>query len=109
LHFLPPHASDQTQTLDIGVLGLQKMDTSKISIAYGFNPQTEQLLRILRGFYIAATPYNVIQAFRVGEVCVRFSQCNEALLAFIDQKTTKSVRNWKAAKQQIPVDSLDPE
>jgi hypothetical protein len=42
-HFLPPHMSDQTQALDLGVFALQKAEASQIRPGPELNPQTCQI------------------------------------------------------------------
>jgi hypothetical protein len=105
LHYLPPHSSDQTQPLDLGIFGLQKMEASRIRFGVRFNPQTEQLLPTLGGFRKAATPYNVTLVFRVARICSRYSQCHETLLTFIDRKAAVNIGHWKTTKTRISIDS----
>ena len=44
---LASHSSDQTQPLDIGILGIQKVRMNRMSVPSGLSNQSAQIIRIL--------------------------------------------------------------
>jgi hypothetical protein len=61
--FLPPHSSDQTQALDLGIFGIQKMAMGRIHPPEWLTPQTQILMKILGAWQAVTTPPNVVSAF----------------------------------------------
>jgi hypothetical protein len=63
LHFLPPHSSDRTQPLDLGLFGLTKRSLTKVRPDPEKSMQSNQLIRMLCAWFSAATPKNIIGSF----------------------------------------------
>jgi hypothetical protein len=61
--FLPPHSSDQTQPLDLGIFGIQKQAMSRIHPPEWLSQQTQVLMKILGAWQAVTTPPNVVSAF----------------------------------------------
>jgi hypothetical protein len=62
--FLPPHSSNQLQPLDVSVFGITKGYINRANKLEKNNVQTDHIVRILKGFYAAASPPNIIETFR---------------------------------------------
>ncbi|KAH0791100.1 DDE-domain-containing protein [Histomonas meleagridis] len=66
-----PHSSNQTQFVDLLIFGLQKAKMQQIRINNQFNPQTQQVIKILDSWQRVTTPINVIAAFRRGGLIIQ--------------------------------------
>jgi hypothetical protein len=49
--FLPPHSSDQTQSLHLAVFRIEKAKASKMRPASGLNPQSKQIIKTVNGYH----------------------------------------------------------
>jgi hypothetical protein len=51
---LPPHSSDKTQALDLGLFGITKQVLTKVRVDPEKSPQSNQLIRMLSAWHVAA-------------------------------------------------------
>lgn len=61
--FLPPHSSDQTQPLDVGLFGNMKMAQSRIHCPKRMSTQSQQVVKMISAYYSAGHPLAVTGAF----------------------------------------------
>jgi hypothetical protein len=61
---LPPHSSDQTQALDLGIFAIQKDEAARTRSSSRLNPQTQQLVKMLNGYHKACCRNNITSASR---------------------------------------------
>jgi hypothetical protein len=66
--WLPAHASDQLQMLDLSLFGLTKSLTSRINEFAAVNVQRWDICRVVCSFLSAATPLNIVQSLRNGGI-----------------------------------------
>jgi hypothetical protein len=81
LHVLPPQSSDKTQALDLGLFGITKQALTKVRPDSEKSAQTNQLIRMLSAWDVAATPRNIVGSFRRSGIVVRWQEDRGALLA----------------------------
>jgi hypothetical protein len=98
---IPPQTSDQLQPLDLGLFALHKMECHRVHPHTDLSAQTVKILKILCGFQKAATPLNVIKAFRRAGVTSRWDRAAEALICHIHRTCAKEIRHWNQAKSRI--------
>jgi hypothetical protein len=67
---LPPHSSNQLQPLDVSTFGIAKGYISRVNKLEKVNIQTDHIVRILKGFYLAASPPNIVATFRNAGISV---------------------------------------
>jgi hypothetical protein len=81
LHWLPPHSSDETQPLDLGVFGLTRQALRRVRTNPEKTAQSNQWIRMLCAWHVAATPRNVIGRFRPAGLVVHWDAGQERLMA----------------------------
>ncbi len=91
--FLPPHSSDQTQPLDIGIFAVQKTKMNRIFVPSGLSQQSSQLIKIIDSFRQTSTISNVISAFRGAGIVSSFDK-EYGLVAKVDRSQAIKVRHW---------------
>jgi hypothetical protein len=62
--FLPPHASNQLQMLDLCIFGVTNRHIAKVNELGKTSIQTTDIHRIRQGFYSTAMPANTVASFR---------------------------------------------
>jgi hypothetical protein len=62
--FLPAHSSHLTQPLDVRLFAIHKPAIHRIRSPKWMNSQTAQIMKILGAWQVAATPPNIISAFK---------------------------------------------
>jgi hypothetical protein len=82
-HWLQPHSSDKTQPLDLGLFGLTKQALGKVRVDPDKTAQSNQFIRMLCAWHIAATAKNVIGNFRRAGLVVEWNEEQERLMAKI--------------------------
>jgi hypothetical protein len=101
--FLPPHSSDQTQPLDLGIFGVQKSEAAKVRPSAQLNPQTRQVIKAIAGYQKACTPSNVVNAFRRAGIATGWSGEHSALIARVERSGADKIRHWTYEKRRIPL------
>jgi hypothetical protein len=66
--WLPPHASNQLQMLDLCIFGLTKRAIMRANRLEKVNIQTDHIVRVLESFMSAAVPHNIIKSFANGGI-----------------------------------------
>jgi hypothetical protein len=61
---LPPHSSNQLQTLDLSIFRITKRHILRMNKMENLNVQSKHIAQVVCSFMSAATPVNVIQMFR---------------------------------------------
>jgi hypothetical protein len=84
VHSLPPHSSDNTQPLDFGLFGLTKQAVRRVRTDSEKTAQSNQLIRMLCAWHVAATPRNVIGSFRRAGLVVYWDARQERLMARVE-------------------------
>jgi hypothetical protein len=98
--FLLPHASDQTQPLDLLTFALMKQPYSASKFKRLTNPQSNQLVRILSGWFAASAPHHNVEAF-VSLGLIPFEESGQFFLR-LDQEQAWRVREWSRTSGGIP-------
>jgi hypothetical protein len=101
---LPPHSSDQTQPLDLSIFGLQKRELATIHPRNDLNPQTYQLVWIMCALQKAATPPNVVGAFKRAGICSLVDPFTRERIVQIQRGCADKVRLWNPSKSRIRAD-----
>ena len=104
LMFYPPHMSDQLQPCDLGLFGNQKRWQPNISVDKTFNIQTRQVIRILDALRMAATPKNIVGAFRKSGIVNTYEVHWGRLIARVDRQCATRVRHFNNPEGDLPVD-----
>lgn len=94
LMFYPPHTSDQLQPCDLGLFGNQKRWQANISVDKTLNIQTRQVIRILDALRMAATPKNIVGAFRKSGIVNTYDASSGRLVARVDRQCATEVRHF---------------
>ena len=97
--FLPPHSSDQTQPLDLGVFGPTKRYCSNFRKHPDVSNQTNQTIKTIRSLWQASAPDCVISAFRCAGIVPipQASIDNTLILAKVARSCCESVRHYQAS------------
>jgi hypothetical protein len=101
--FLPPHSSDQTQPLDLGIFGLEKAEATRIRVPDDVTPQTRQIVKAIGGYLRACLPNCVVSAFRQAGIVSDWHTTHNALVARIDREATTRIRHWNLSRTRIPI------
>jgi hypothetical protein len=101
---LPPHSSDQTQPLDLGIFHIAKTGQERIRTFPQLNEQSKQLIKLLSGWQSATTPVNITSAFRQAGILTRLN--NETMIIHIDPEYAIKVRHQKVADNMLPNPTL---
>jgi hypothetical protein len=101
---IPAHTSDQLQPLDVGLFALHKLESHRVMPHLDLNAQTVKLIRMLCGFQKAATPVNVIGAFRRAGIICRWDGLAKALRCVIDRSEAADVRHWHHSKSRVQLE-----
>jgi hypothetical protein len=105
--FLVPHASDQTQPLDLLTFALMKQRYSASKFQRLTNPQSNQVVRILGAWFAASAPHHNVEAFMsLGLIPFRESNC---CFLRVDRERARRVREWPRTSGGIPAADLPPE
>jgi hypothetical protein len=72
LQILPPHSSDRTHALDLGLFGITKCALAKVRSDPEKSAQSNQLIRMLCAWHTAAALRNIIASFRRSGVVVHW-------------------------------------
>jgi hypothetical protein len=80
---LPPHSSEKTQTLDLGLFGIIKQALTKLRLDSQKSAQSNELIRLLSAGHIAATPTATAASFRRSEIVVRWEEVRDCLVAVL--------------------------
>lgn len=96
----PAASSDQVQALDLGIFGIQKVIKSSIRANLDITPQTDDIRRIYNSLQRAATPDNVVSAFRQAGIYV--DQVNGEMVARADIAYARAVRGGEHEKYVQP-------
>jgi hypothetical protein len=103
--FIPPHSSNQLQPLDVSTFGVAKAYISRVNKLEKVNIQTDHIVRILKGFHLAASPPNIIATFRNAGISITLDlgpngepQC----VVKVTPETARCVMQPLNQKQQFP-------
>ena len=106
--WMPSHASDQVQILDLGIFHVAKLSQQKVSTKIlGPDPseQSYQLLRMLHGYRLATSPDKVIAAFRRAGITIQADE-DMVLRCYVTRATAGAVRDpspdWAVADKPVP-------
>jgi hypothetical protein len=103
LHLLPAYSSDQTQSLDVEIFGLQKSEAKRLRLPQNLNSQTVQVVKMLAGLQKATTRHNVVRAFRCAAICRTWSEPHQALLVHVDRSAASHIRHWNCSKKRAVI------
>jgi hypothetical protein len=105
--FLVPHASDQTQPLNLLTFALMKQRYSASKFQRLTNRQSNEVVRILGAWFAASAPHHNVEAFMsLGLIPFRESNC-----CFLrgDRERARGVREWPRTSGGILAADLLPE
>ena len=91
---IPPHSSDQTQMLDLGIFGVQKTRMQRMRYDSELNKQTIQIMKIVDSFTQAATISNVVSAFRSGGIVSTYDEESGFMIPRVERSEARCVRHW---------------
>jgi hypothetical protein len=103
---IPAHPSDQVQPLDVGLFALHRSESRRMQTHLDLNLQTVKLIRVLCGFQKAATPVNIIGAFRKAGIISQWDGHAGTLRCIIDRNQATEVQHWRQSKKKIAVQQL---
>lgn len=92
--FLPPHSSDQTQPLDLGIFAVQKSKMSRMTVPQEFSNQSQQIMKIVDSFTQAATISNIRGAFKAAGIISKFDANENKMFSTVDRAFASRVRHW---------------
>ena len=73
--YLPPHSSDQTQALDLGVFGYQKrISRFRVNPPHEFSTQSQNIIKIVTSAYRATDPFTSASAFRQAGIILDYQR-----------------------------------
>jgi hypothetical protein len=103
---IPAHTSDQVQLLEVGLFALHKSESRRMQTLLDLNVQTLKLIRMLCDFQKAATPINVIGAFRRAGILSQWDGHAGTPRCFVDRTQATELRHWRQSRNRIPVQRL---
>jgi hypothetical protein len=101
--FLPPHSSDQTQPMDLGIFAVQKVEAKRIRPSDKLNIQTRQVIKVVGSYMKACIPNNITSAFRRAGILAEYSPRHGALLARVAREEANCVRDWAYQAARVPL------
>jgi hypothetical protein len=104
--FLPPHSSDQTQPLDLGIFALEKAEAMRIRLPDDVTAQTRQIVKAIGGYLRACVPNCVVSAFRQAGIVSDWNPIRQHLVATIDREASTRIRHWNLNRTRIPIEQL---
>ena len=73
--YLPPHSSDQTQALDLGVFGFQKrVSRFRVQPPQNFSPQSQNIIKVISAAYRSTDPFSTASAFRQSGIVLEYTK-----------------------------------
>jgi hypothetical protein len=101
--WLVPHASDQTQPLDLEIFSIQKRETQKQKKDRKYTIFTNTLINAILGMEKASTTKNIIKASRAAGIVRQIQPGTSKTILKIDRSEANSVRHWNSYVEEIPV------
>jgi hypothetical protein len=86
--WLPPHASNQLQMLDLCIFGLTKRAIMRTNRLERVNLQTDHIVRVLGSFMSAAVPQNIVKSFANAGISLIFDD-DRVIRCQITPRTTR--------------------
>jgi hypothetical protein len=98
--FLPSHFSDQTQALGLGLFGIHKRGITRIFPPDWLTIQSKQIYRLLSTWTAAATPHDVISAFKQVGIHAIWNPDHGDLEARVDIKIAQRLRALRLPEEE---------
>jgi hypothetical protein len=105
--FLVPHASNQTQPLDLLIFALTKPRYSASKFQRLTNPQSNQVVRILGAWFAASGPHHNVEVFM--NLSLFPLKASNDIFLIVDREKARRVRGWPRTSDEIPSVQLPPE
>jgi hypothetical protein len=86
--WLPPHASNQLQMLDLSIFGITKRKIARVNQLEQVNIQTDHIVKVVNSFMSAAVPHNIIKAFRNAGFTVK-RDANNHIFCLVTPETAR--------------------
>jgi hypothetical protein len=96
---LPPHSSDQTQALDVGMFAIHKAVMRRVFAPNWLSNQSKQIYRMLGAWQAVSTPPNIISAFKQVGIHVEWSDDHKTLLTRVDPSTARRLREPRTPEE----------
>jgi hypothetical protein len=107
--FLPPHSSDQTQALDLGIFGVQKTAMGRVHPPEWLTTQTQILAKILGAWQAVTTPPNIISAFSQMGLSIHWDYEHNCNCVTVQRQLARKLRSprtdqeLKDMKKRLPL------
>jgi hypothetical protein len=98
--FLSPHSSGQTQALDVRLFGIHKREIGRIFPLDWLTIQSKQIYRLLGASIAAATPPNIILAFKQVRIHAICNPDHGGLEVRVDIKTARQLRALRSPEEE---------
>jgi hypothetical protein len=89
--FLPAHASNQVQPLDLCLFGVTKGQIIRVNNLECANIQSTHVVKVINGFLSAANPNNIVSSFRNGGISVCLNPIDRKLYCKVTRETLRCV------------------
>ena len=95
LIFLPPHASDQVQPLDLGIFAQVKRWQSTVTVSDEMSTQTKQVIELIDAWRMATTPRDLIGAFPRAGIVTTWDRDKKMMITTVDPRYASCVRHYQ--------------
>jgi hypothetical protein len=96
----PAHTTDQCQPLDLISFGALKQHASTKQSVETVSKQTDQILKILNGFFSGTVPHKIVAAFQRADITPFFH--GEKIYGKIDRSLATQVRHRNRNPERLP-------
>lgn len=99
--YLPPHSSDQTQALDLGVFGFSKrVSRFRVQPPPNFSAQSKNIIKIVTSVYRSTDPFSTASAFRQAGITLEITKNNTQKIKIL-RGCARSVRHYSPERLAV--------
>jgi hypothetical protein len=98
---LPPHTTDQVQSLGLKSFGLQKREAARCRLQANLHPQSAKVVKFVYGYQRPTCPDNIAAAFRRTGIGTEWSVTTQGLTAKVSHDAATEDRHWQFSKGWI--------
>ena len=110
IKWLPPHTSDQTQALDLGLFGIQKNKSQNIKNCDGLSKFNNRINKALQGLHQASTQRNIVSAFKsAGITRIPGETSDSPIILQVNTAEARAIRHLKRKEHEtaVNIDGVD--
>ena len=108
--WIPPHSSDQTQALDLGLFGIQKQIAQNLKNSKELSKFNNRLSKALQSLHQASTKKNIVSAFNsAGITRLPGESADSPIIIQVDRRKARAVRHFKRKdnENEVKIEGID--